>query len=42
MLLEWRTLGRLGGSEDRRVGSDLVVGEEVLGGGGVLSVVVVV
>ena len=42
VLLEWGTLGRLAGSEGRRVGSDLVVGEEVLGGGGVLLVVVVV
>ena len=42
VLLEWGTLGRLAGSEDGRVGRDLVVGEEVLGGGGVLLVVVVV
>ena len=42
MLLEWGTLGRLASSEGGRVGSDLVVGEEVLGGGGVLSVVVMV
>ena len=36
------SVGRLAGCEDGRVGSHLVVGEEVLKGGGVLSVVVVV
>ena len=36
------SVGRLAGCEDGRVGSDLLVGEEVLGGGGALSVVVVV